>query len=182
MGKAISNSGARQKILILNGSIDRETGPASQPFTAIDFIEAIVRAGEESRGRQHHHLTPLSEDTRVDNSMDRQPAISFPYTSYVTHILHLEGPGTPRVDRERLMGWGIECVRLYGRKVENESGVVVGMRYDPTALTQALEVVLGKKGDAIVRGGLGAARSRRNTLEPLGGAGNMEAKGSNVAL
>ncbi|KLJ06886.1 hypothetical protein EMPG_17618 [Blastomyces silverae] len=182
VGKAIANSGARQKILILNGSIDRETGPAQQSFTAIDFIEAIVRAGEESRGRQHHNLPLLSEDKRVENSMDRQPTVSLPYTSYVTHILHLEGPGTPPVDRERLAGMGIECVRLYGRKVENDSGMVVGMRYDPIALTQALEVVLGKQGDAIARRGLGAARSRRNTLEPLGGVGNLDAKGNNGAL
>ncbi|PGH04579.1 hypothetical protein GX51_03412 [Blastomyces parvus] len=182
VGKAIANSSARQKILILNGSIDRETGPAQQPFTAIDFVEAIVRAGEESRGWHHHHLTRLSEDKGVEDSIDRPPTVSLPYTSYVTHILHLDGPGTPRVDRERLAGMGIECVRLYGRKVENESGVVVGMRYDPTALTQALEVVLGKQGDAIARGGLGAARSRRNTLEPLGGASNLDAKGNNGAL
>ncbi|OJD17864.1 hypothetical protein AJ78_02036 [Emergomyces pasteurianus Ep9510] len=177
VGKAISNSGARQKILILNGSIDRETGPARQPFNALDFIEAIVRAGEESRGRrQHHNLVRLNENVGVENPMDRLPAISLPYTSYVTHLLHLEGPGTPYVDRERLTGIGIECVRLYGRKVESESGAVVGMRYDSTALTQALEVVLGKKGDAIVRGGPGAGRSRRNTLEPLGGGSNLDAK------
>ncbi|PGH11262.1 hypothetical protein AJ79_04997 [Helicocarpus griseus UAMH5409] len=172
VGKAICNSGARQKILILNGSIDRETGPATRPFTAVDFVEAIVRAGEESRGHRQH-LTPLDENIEGPDSK-RRPAISLPYTSYVTHILHLEGPATPRVDRERLAEMGIECMRLYGRKVENEAGEVVGMRYDPTALTQALEVVLGKKGDAMVRGGL--AKSRRNTLEPLGGGNNGVAK------
>ncbi|EEH49596.2 uncharacterized protein PADG_05675 [Paracoccidioides brasiliensis Pb18] len=177
VGKAISNSGARQKILILNGSLDRETGPATKPYTAIDFVEAIVRAGEESRGRQHHDLMALNENIRGAESDGCHLSVSLPYTSYVTHLLHLDGPGTPLVDRERLARMGIECVRLYGRKVENESGGVVGMRYDAAALTQALEVVLGKKGDAIVRGGLGAARSRRNTLEPSGGGSNLEGKG-----
>lgn len=154
VGQAISTCPARQKILILNGSLDRETGPLSQPFTAIDFIEAIARAGEESRGRGRKLAGPF---------------ISLPYSSYVTHLLHLEGPGTPSVDRARLSEMGIECIRLYGRKIENEQGHVVGMKYDPAGLAQALEVVLGKKGDAMVRGGLGGERSRRNTMEAVGG-------------
>ncbi|KAI5294592.1 hypothetical protein KEM52_003657, partial [Ascosphaera acerosa] len=51
VGKAIAASPVRVKIMILNGSIDRETGPAGTPFTALDFIDAIVQAGEQSRGR-----------------------------------------------------------------------------------------------------------------------------------
>lgn len=148
VGQAIATSPARHKILILNGSLDRETGPPSQPFTAVDFVEAITRAGEESRGRPVHLPSP-------------------PYSSYVTHLLHLDGPGTPQVDRERLAEMGIETLRLYGRKVTapgpGAEQVTLGMKYDPTALVQALEVVLGRKGDAMLRGdGL----SRRNTLDP----------------
>lgn len=154
VGQAISTCPARQKILILNGSLDRETGPLNRPFTAVDFIEAIARAGEESRGRGRGRAGPF---------------ISFPYTSYVTHLLHLEGPGTPSIDRARLSEMGIECIRLYGRKIQNENGDIVGMKYDPAGLTQALEVVLGKKGDAMVRGGLSGERSRRNTMEAVGG-------------
>jgi hypothetical protein len=87
----------------------------------------------------------------------------------VTHILHLDGPGTPHVDREKLSEMGIESLRLYGRKIttsQDDEEVVVGMRYDSNALLQALEVVLGKKGDAMIRGGLGSGLGRRNTLEP----------------
>ena len=101
---------------------------------------------------------------------------SLPYTSYVTHVLHLEGPGTPHVDKDQLGEMGIETLRLYGRKVfasvssQSQNGgedevdheVPVGMKYDSTGLIQALEVVLGKKGDGMLRG----AVSRRNTLEP----------------
>lgn len=81
--------------------------------------------------------------------------------------MHLDGPGTPQVDRERLAEMGIETLRLYGRKVTapgpGAEQVTLGMKYDPTALVQALEVVLGRKGDAMLRGdGL----SRRNTLDP----------------
>ncbi|CRG90636.1 putative protein YNL011C [Talaromyces islandicus] len=181
VGKAIALSPARHKILILNGSLDRETGPSSCPFTAVDFVEAIVQAGEESRGRgvlgrQTNTATnTLSSVAALSLSSPSVPSIvepaptpqsAKPYTSYVTHILHLEGPETPAVDRERLAAMGIETLRLYGRKIMSDDGqTVVGNRYDPTALVQALEVVLGKKGDAMVRGGLGGGVSRRNTLE-----------------
>lgn len=182
VGEAIASSPARQKILILNGSLDRETGPPSQPFTAVDFVEAIVRAGEESRSRHANHRSevtpsPLSPTITTNNNTNLpspssspipSPSISLPYSSYVTHILHLDGPGTPKVDREHLAEMGIETLRLYGRKITSmEEGreVVLGMQYDSTALIQALEVVLGKKGDAMIRGGFGGGVSRRNTLE-----------------
>lgn len=194
VGKAIAMSPARHKILILNGSLDRETGPSTMPFTAVDFVEAIVKAGEESRGRGV--ISGISRHRSMDAVMSSLPGSStatnslvtpetslpsiiepsssslvagkrrLPYTSYVTHILHLEGPGTPSVDRERLSAMGIETLRLYGRKIMSEDDkTVLGMRYDSTALVQALEVVLGKKGDAMVRGKLGGGISRRNTLE-----------------
>jgi 2-phospho-L-lactate transferase/gluconeogenesis factor (CofD/UPF0052 family) len=170
VGKGIVSSPARHKILILNGSLDRETGPPSAPFAASDFVEAIVSAGEESRGRgpislpkreSHDSADPLPEHVRQYRTL--------PYTAYVTHILHLEGPGTPHVDRERLTGMGIETLRLYGRKItamDGDKEVVVGMQYDPNALVQAIEVVLGKKGDAMIRGGVGSGLNRRNTLDP----------------
>ena len=158
VGQHIVHSGARHKILILNGSLDRETGPPSEPFTAIDFVEAITRAGEESRGRGPLMSAPAYA-TRPN---------SLPYSSYVTHILHLEGPGTPFVDRERLVDMGIETLRLYGRKIMTVDGgkeVAAGVEYDCKALVQALEVVLGKKGDAMLRGH-GNGLNRRNTLDP----------------
>lgn len=158
VGEAISGP-ARQKILILNGSLDRETGPLDEPFTAVDFVESIARAGEESRGRRF--------PPNISSSLSSAPKL--PYSSYVTHILHLDGPGTPKVDKARLSEMGIECLRLYGRTVEGSDGFV-GMRYDANALVQAIEVVLGKKGDAMIRGGLGGEKSRRNTLEGAGRA------------
>lgn len=163
VGQAIVTSPARHKILILNGSLDRETGPPSEPFTAVEFVEAITRAGEESRGR-----TMLRIPDHQDQSSRFDP--SLPYSSYVTHILHLDGPGTPRVDRDRLADMGIETLRLYGRKIvttdPDGTEIPAGMKYDSKALVQALEVVLGKKGDAMLRGGDGNGLSRRNTLDP----------------
>ncbi|KAJ5101852.1 hypothetical protein NUU61_004074 [Penicillium alfredii] len=173
VGKSIVSSPARHKILILNGSLDRETGPPSEPFAASDFVEAIVRAGEESRGRGPFEF-PLHQGQSSTTVSSSSPGTlrrhhSLPYHSYVTHILHLDGPGTPHVDRERLAEMGIETLRLYGRKITTKDGDLesgVGMQYDSTALIQALEVVLGKKGDAMVRGGVGTSLSRRNTLDP----------------
>ena len=47
--------GPRYKILVLNSSNDRETGPRSAPFTAVDFVRAIARgAGAESRGEYYN--------------------------------------------------------------------------------------------------------------------------------
>ncbi|KAL5343109.1 hypothetical protein BJX70DRAFT_354505 [Aspergillus crustosus] len=205
VGQAIVSSPARLKILILNGSLDRETGPLDQAFTAVDFVEAITRAGEESRGRNlppagtspaassfppsSPYLNPDIESgfgsasgsdsgstlttfpflppPTVHNNINNL-GLSLPYTSYITHVLHLDGPGTPHVDRDRLAAMGIETLRLYGRKImpstDNAREVPVGMRYDSAGLIQALEVVLGKKGDAMIRGAEGL--SRRNTLDP----------------
>ena len=52
IGEAMRKSQSQTKILILNGCLDREVGPVEQsrPFTAADFIDAIVKAGEQSRG------------------------------------------------------------------------------------------------------------------------------------
>lgn len=132
VGEAVLSPRVRYKILILNGSLDRETGP--EPFTATDFIAAIARACHESRGEVGlpHHLE---------------------FKDYVSHVIHLEGEGTPKVNVEYLkISLGIKCLRIYGRRVEGGKG----MRYDGKALTRALEAILGKRG-------ANADRSRRMT-------------------
>jgi 2-phospho-L-lactate transferase/gluconeogenesis factor (CofD/UPF0052 family) len=135
VGEILASPTIRSKILILNGSIDRETGPAETPYSAKDFIAAIAGAGASSRG--------------LKGVPERE------YRDYVTHVVHLEGEGTPKVDREELKRLGIEAIRIYGRKREGEGG---GMLYDGKALEQTLEAVLGRRD---VR----ADQSRRNTLQ-----------------
>lgn len=111
VGAAIARSGGpRFKILILNGSLDRETGG----FSASDFISAITRAGEESRGVGFEQGEDVEKEA---------------WARYVTHLIHLEGEGVPGVDKEELGRWGVECVRLYGRKAENGTA-----RYDGRAV------------------------------------------------
>jgi 2-phospho-L-lactate transferase/gluconeogenesis factor (CofD/UPF0052 family) len=119
VGAAIQDSGIKYKILILNGALDRETGPSSSPFTAMDFVKAVVSACNESGGR---------EDALVPAELRKS----------VTHLVHLEGKGVPKVDRAEFSALGIECVRIYGRR---ENGQV---RYDGKALGQALEAITGR--------------------------------------
>ncbi|KAK8154467.1 hypothetical protein IWX90DRAFT_320182 [Phyllosticta citrichinensis] len=138
VGQAVSSPAIKHKILILNSTLDRETGPSSSPFTALDFVAAIAKAGASS--------------SQGEGFVDVPP---FQYKSYVTHVLHLDGPGTPKVDRAELTELGIETVRLYGRRTDGEGF----LRYDENALTQALEVVIGGGKD------LRPDRSRRNTLD-----------------
>ena len=120
VGEAIAtNPSIRNKILILNGSLDRETGPRSRPFTAFDFVAAIANACSYSRGRP----PPPEEE----------------YSLYVTHVLYLDGGAGPAVDREALALLGIDTLRLYG-PCKSE-----GARYDAKGLMQALEAVVGRK-------------------------------------
>ncbi|KIX08537.1 uncharacterized protein Z518_03193 [Rhinocladiella mackenziei CBS 650.93] len=176
VGEALRSTPARHKILILNGSLDREVGPSSDPYSALDFVEAIARACEQSRGhiwRPPLHISKSAETLKsshifpgVHHGGFLAPGTSHHpnahstgrdsiYRTYVTHVVHLTGEGTPEVDRQRLASLGIDCLKLYGRK--SAKGV---MLYDAQALIGAIEAILGKKGDAMA-----LSRSRRNTLD-----------------
>lgn len=137
VGAALANPAIQYKILILNSTTDRETGPSTNPFSALDFVAAIAKAGSESRG------------AAPGAAMNKKE-----YRTYVTHIIHLTGPGTPHVDKDALAEVGIETIKVYGRRVEGENF----SRYDEKALMQALEVTMGRRDPRL-------ERSRRNTLE-----------------
>lgn len=121
VGEAISSPMIKSKILVLNGTIDRETGPSTDPFTAMDFVAAIANACCESRGLQAPDLSD--------------------YWHYVTHVVYLDTAVSPKVDKNLFGMMGIEVMRLYGRKDEKGKGG----RYDAKALTQALEAIIGRK-------------------------------------
>ena len=112
VGEAITgNGGLKYRILILNSKLDRETGN----MTGRDFVEAIARAA----------------GTHCGGGEVRR---------YVSHLVYLEGEGTPVVDVEELRGLGIVCVRAGGRVVGEGRGRMV--RYDEEGLGRALEGVL----------------------------------------
>ncbi|KAK6350184.1 hypothetical protein TWF696_006423 [Orbilia brochopaga] len=138
MGEAIASS-CRHKILILNGSFDREIGPGTT-FTALDFIRAIAHACVESRGiiAGEEGFAELTAETE--------------YKRYVTHVLYLEGEGVPRVDTARMKELGIECWKLLGERKGK------GMVFEGAALRQALEMVRGKRR---------SPKQRRSTLDSV---------------
>ncbi|KAH6693460.1 hypothetical protein F5X68DRAFT_128776 [Plectosphaerella plurivora] len=136
VGDRIADPSIRTKVLILNGTLDRETGPSKHPYTALDIIGAVAGACAGSRG-----LEPPSE---------------FMYSTYVTHLIYMDGPRSPAVDKGQINRLGIETLRVYGAKSEDGNGV--SSRYDPKALMQALEAIIG-------RADRRADRSRRNTLD-----------------
>lgn len=132
----------RTKVLVLNAKVDRETGPAGWPMTAVDFVTAVARAAKESQAD--------FEEEVGDGEVRR----------YVSHVVYLEGAEDgglaaagggaggggspvvmPRVDVEALGRLGIACVAV--------KGVLVGegrkrmMRYEEAALVEALEGILG---------------------------------------
>ncbi|KAI4243828.1 MAG: hypothetical protein L6R42_010620 [Xanthoria sp. 1 TBL-2021] len=153
IGTAIAN-GPRFKILILNGSLDRETGG----FEGIDFVKAVVGCCDASssltRPLPDHSAaaaTAVVHDDTESKIMDNED-MKMRVKRYITHLIYIDHPSAPLVDREKLSTWGIEGVRLYGRKGEDGK-----MRYDEKALGQALGAILGKRD--------GKERSRRNTLE-----------------
>ncbi|KAI9166557.1 hypothetical protein HJFPF1_02666 [Paramyrothecium foliicola] len=133
VGDAIASPSIRNKILLLNGTLDRETGPSTNPFSGLDFVAAIARACADSRG--------------LPRPSERE------YSQYVTHVLYVEGTNAPKVDKQLFASLGIDATRLYGPRNERTGSV----RYDPKALQQALESIIGRKD---VR----PDRSRRNTL------------------
>ena len=131
VGEAVSSPLIRTKILILNGTIDRETGPSNSPYTALDFIAAIANACSESMG--------LKEKPHPNE-----------YFRYVTTVIYLDGPASPKVDKASLNKLGIESMRLYGPPTS-------AGRYDLKALEQALEAIIGVRDPR-------SDRTRRTTL------------------
>lgn len=153
-GSGGGGGGPRFKVLILNSANDRETGPRAAPLTATDFVRAVARAAAGSGGsgssgnsssnsRGDREIVVTDDDERSTRSAEDEAV-----RRYVTHLVYLEGEGAPRVDRDELAALGVDCIRVYGRRVDGM------LRYDEAGLARALEAVIGKPE---------MLRSRRNT-------------------
>jgi 2-phospho-L-lactate transferase/gluconeogenesis factor (CofD/UPF0052 family) len=137
VGEAIMTSPSiRSKVLILNGSLDRETGPPENAYTATDFVAAIAQACWDSIGKSG------------DKKEKKAPRTE--YRKFVSHILYTQGPGTPAIDKAELSSLGIEVRFVYGKAMAGG-----GARYDLEVLGQALSSHVSRK--------LGP-ESRRNTI------------------
>ncbi|CAK7897589.1 hypothetical protein CAAN3_03S06546 [[Candida] anglica] len=87
VGRALLNSTAKSKILLLNGCHDRET----EGMDAEQFIESIV--------------------TSALYSMGKKPDPNIAWTPYVTHLVHLKDSQI-EVNKHRLTERGIICVEV----------------------------------------------------------------------
>ncbi|KAK4113578.1 UPF0052-domain-containing protein [Canariomyces notabilis] len=122
VGQALGDgSQIRHKILILNSKLDRETGPRTDPMTARDFVAAIARACVESRSPE---------------LVGREDILK----RYVSHLIYLEGEGTPAVDVQELERLGVKCIKVQGKTVG--AGRKAMIRYDEAALGEALEAIM----------------------------------------
>ena len=88
-------------------------------MTARDFVAAIARAGAESW---------VPEGGWKEREMLRR---------YVSHLVYLEGEGTPEVDVQELEGLGIQCVKVGGRRGKRGE-----LRYEEEELRGALELII----------------------------------------
>ncbi|KAI6570826.1 hypothetical protein MCOR06_011855 [Pyricularia oryzae] len=134
VGSAIAggSGAAATKVLILNSSVDRETGPKEDPMSAVDFVVALARAASGGEGGER--------DAR----------------KYVTHLVYLDGDDVedggahaqsgsgelaPVVDKAALGTMGIVCVKVKGRlDTSRDAGGV--RRYEEGVLIAALERIL----------------------------------------
>ncbi|KAK0636326.1 hypothetical protein B0T17DRAFT_613072 [Bombardia bombarda] len=127
VGEAITAPVVKYKILILNSKLDRETGPKSNPLTAIDFVTAIARAGAQSKKRPEAAAAAAPSD-----------AVIRPPTNYVTHLIYLDAKDAPFVDVKGIECLGIKCVKVDGKMTTDKAMV----KYDEAALGKALENIL----------------------------------------
>ena len=141
IGHALSSPLIPFKILILNGSLDRETGPVTGnpqvDFSASDFIHAIARAcvDSQSKSRLKGTLSPSGSPHSAIHTP--QGSMFIPpgeYVKYVTHVVYLEGRGVPKVDVEELGRWGVRAVKVEGQSLVGKKGVY----YEVEQLKEAL--------------------------------------------
>ena len=165
VGEALVGEGVEEdeqettkKVLVLNATIDRETGPKTKPMTATDFVRAVAKAGEQSRRSSsssssdpHYHdrdrAAEETDSTSTDDGQEEEGRRLL--RKYVTHLIYLDGQevggrlarfgNAPVVDVEELEGlFGIKCVKVEGRVQEDGKGV----RYDEGGLGEALEGIM----------------------------------------
>lgn len=133
VGNTIAHSSSlRKKILLLNGSNDRETSD----YDAMDFIQTITAALNQSRNIDARHAFYETCDTTSGLATPPFPEYEFnPYSpsSFITHLIYLDNSAIP-VDVKAIESLGIKCVSICGKV--SESGLPI---YDELALTEAIQ-------------------------------------------
>ncbi|KAH3668880.1 hypothetical protein OGAPHI_002635 [Ogataea philodendri] len=99
VGEAILEN-QKKKVLLLNGCLDRET----QSLDALGFIQAIHNALAYSMR--------LNNKRRYGTSQGQE----LPYSSFVTHLIHLNPSKEVVVDTNKIEGLQIRCVGVLPQK------------------------------------------------------------------
>ncbi|KAG1468379.1 hypothetical protein G6F56_003863 [Rhizopus delemar] len=135
IGNAIVQSQSlKHKILLLNGSQDRET----DGYNALDFIHAITKALNESQrvdarrsfyDTSHNiHTPPASYPPFPDHLFFPSPVSCF-----ITHLIYLDNSNI-EVDTRAIEALGVKCVSIKGSLSEQGEPI-----YLTCALTQAIQ-------------------------------------------
>ncbi|ODQ78684.1 hypothetical protein BABINDRAFT_162387 [Babjeviella inositovora NRRL Y-12698] len=108
VGQAISHdTNSKKRVLLLNGSLDRET----YNMSALDFIETIVESclysqnvtfthkNQKSLSPIGHHYGPRVQENEQD------------WSRYITHLVHLEYSQIP-VDKAVIEQRGVRCIAV----------------------------------------------------------------------
>ncbi|EPQ61135.1 UPF0052-domain-containing protein [Gloeophyllum trabeum ATCC 11539] len=103
----------RAKVLLLNSKNDRETAD----YTAVDYIEAIVRSLKCACARR-------SDDT-------------YPTSAFITHLVYLRGTSVP-VEIERITAMGVACIEVDGQAPNSDDPPL----YDAPSVRQAIDRIL----------------------------------------
>ncbi|ORY00345.1 UPF0052-domain-containing protein [Basidiobolus meristosporus CBS 931.73] len=115
VGNAIAYSTSlRNKILMLNGTVDRET----EGYTAIDFLQAIVDGLNFSRqvDASAAHAECKSPSVLAEQALTFpvSPCIdSEPASKFITHLIYLDNSQIP-VDPEAIQRLGIATIKVSG--------------------------------------------------------------------
>ncbi|KAI8138177.1 hypothetical protein BJV82DRAFT_697883 [Fennellomyces sp. T-0311] len=116
VGLTINNSPSlKYKILILNGTNDRETGG----YSAVDFIQAITEALNQSKwvdtkpgfydDKEEYEGYPLPIEKPCQHVALRAKHLQSPPSAFITHMIYLT-QSRVRVDVEEITSLGIKCV------------------------------------------------------------------------
>ncbi|KAG7706320.1 hypothetical protein KL914_003215 [Ogataea haglerorum] len=99
VGEAILENSNKKKILLLNGTLDRET----QSLDALGFIKAV-----------HGALVYSMKTSCERRNLTCQSTLS--YSSFITHLVHLMPSKEIKVETEKIKELGIECIEVAPRE------------------------------------------------------------------
>ncbi|KAI9316174.1 hypothetical protein BX666DRAFT_2136568 [Dichotomocladium elegans] len=135
VGNTIAHSSSlKRKILLLNGSNDRETSG----YTAMDFIQTITAALNQSRNVDARHAF-YETCAASDNGQLATPPFPeyefspYPPSSFISHMIYLDNSAVT-VDAEAIEALGIRCISLQGSL--SPTGLPI---FDDVTLSEAIE-------------------------------------------